>query len=150
MIYIGIDPGLKGSLAIIGGNTPVAFPFDKQTYLFELRSVRAYCDKFKDECICCIEQVHSMPKQGVTSSFNFGKNYGWILGALEANNIPYQEIPPQRWKKEFGLNSDKVRSIEVCKQLFPNVSLRKTARCTTDDDGMAEALMLALYAKRKL
>lgn len=101
------------------------------------------------ECVCCLEQVHSMPKQGVASTFKFGVGFGYIKGVLEAFRIPYQEIPPQRWKKEFGLNTDKQKSIEVCKRLFPSVSLKRTERCTTEHDGMAEALLLALYGKRK-
>jgi hypothetical protein len=38
----------------------------------------------------------------------------------------------------------------VCRRLFPGVSLRATPRCTTDHDGMAEALLIAEYARRKL
>jgi hypothetical protein len=82
--------------------------------------------------------------------FSFGQSVGYIKGVLEANGIAYQEIPPQTWKKEFGLNTDKQKSIDVCRRLFPGVSLRATPRCTTDHDGMAEALLIAEYAKRKL
>ena len=91
-----------------------------------------------------------MPGQGVTSMFSFGKSAGFIEGVLQALRIPYQLIPPQKWKKEFGLNSSKQKSIDVCKKLFPNVSLRRTERCTTDHDGMAESLLMAEYARRKL
>jgi crossover junction endodeoxyribonuclease RuvC len=100
--------------------------------------------------MCCLEKVGAMPGQGVTSMFNFGVSYGYIKGVLEANRIPYQEIPPQRWKKEFGLNSDKAASVEVCRKLFPDVNLLATPRCRKPHDGMAEALLLAEYARRKL
>ena len=82
--------------------------------------------------------------------FHFGENFGYIRGALEANKIAYQLIPPKTWKKEFGLNSDKESSIAVCKRLFPEVSLKRTERCKKDHDGMAEALLMAEYARRKL
>ena len=98
----------------------------------------------------CLERVHAMPKQGVTSTFNFGQHYGWIKGYLEAHNCSYQEIAPQRWKREFGLDNDKKKSIEVCRQLFPTVSLRPTDRCKVDDNNMAEAVLMAEYARRKL
>ena len=96
----------------------------------------------------CVEKVGAMPGQGVTSMFNFGKNVGYIEGVLETLGIPYQLVPPQKWKKEFSLGSDKKQSIEVCKRLFPDISLRRTDKCRTDDDGMAEALLMALYAQR--
>jgi crossover junction endodeoxyribonuclease RuvC len=91
-----------------------------------------------------------MPHQGVASSFNFGKSAGFIEGVLCALGIPYQLITPQRWKKEFTLNSDKQKSIDVCERLFPNVDLLPTPRCKVKSDGMAEALLMAEYARRNL
>lgn len=143
MTYIGIDPGQNGAIALMGDGISV-YPYNNEK-LIDICGIVA-----GEDCICCLEQVHSMPKQGVASTFKFGTNYGYIKGVLEAFRIPYQEIPPQRWKKEFGLNTDKQKSIEVCKRLFPDVSLKRTERCKTDHDGMAESLLLALYAKRKL
>ena len=91
-----------------------------------------------------------MPGQGVNSMFNFGMNYGFIRGLLEANEIPYQVVRPQDWKKEFGVTKDKNTSIEVCKRLFPQVSLLATERSRKENDGLAEAILMACYAKRRL
>ena len=88
-----------------------------------------------------------MPGQGVTSMFHFGKSAGFIEGVLAAKNIRYELIPPQRWKKAFGLHSDKQESIDLCKEKFPGVSLLPTPRCKKDADGMAEALLIALYGR---
>ena len=60
--------------------------------------------------------------------FSFGQNFGWIMGALEAFGIRYELVLPQTWKKEFGI-SGKNESIDVCRRLFPDVSLRRTERC---------------------
>lgn len=112
----------------------------------------SYCRAFKDETgvRVCLEAVHAMPKQGVRSVFTFGEEYGYIKGVLEAYGVSYQEIPPERWKKEFGLNTDKKKSIEVCKALFPAVNLMATERSRVEHDGMAESLLIAEYARRKL
>ena len=91
-----------------------------------------------------------MPKQGVTSTFNFGENFGWIQGVLDSFGVSYELVRPQKWKREFSVTADKNSSIAVCKRLFPNVSLKRTERCTKDDDGLAEALLMAEYARRKL
>ena len=69
-----------------------------------------------------------MPGQGVVSMFNFGQNYGFIQGVLKAYNIPFELVPPAKWKKEFSVTSDKNTSIEVAKRLFPNVNLKATER----------------------
>lgn len=94
-----------------------------------------------------LEHVGAMPGQGVTSMFSFGENFGYLKGLLEAFEIPYELVRPQRWKKEFGI-SGKNQSVEVCKRLFPGVSLRRTERCKKDHDGMAEALLMAEFARR--
>lgn len=146
-IYIGLDPGKKGAMAIIGyshetGETYMCkiIPYDPQEYIKVLKQY--------NNATVCIEQVHSISKQGIASSFTFGSMYGWLLGVLDAIGVSYQTVSPQKWKKHFGLNSDKAKSVEVCKHLLPQADLRRTDRCRKDDDGMAEAALLAIYAKR--
>lgn len=147
MIYIGIDPGAKGAMALLDDNArlPEIIPFNKEEYIDRLRLLFYE----EAECICCIESVHALPRQGVASTWAFGQSYGWLLGMLDTLCIPYQPITPQKWKKEFGLNSDKAKSVEVCKQLFPGIKLLRTERSRKEDDGLAEASLMALYARRK-
>ena len=143
MIYIGIDPGKDGALAVIfdGMDEIMVFPYGEREYINTLQNLSGHNAK------TCLEHVTAMPKQGVTSMFSFGENFGYIRGLLEANGIPYELVRPHKWKKEFGI-SDKNQSVEVCKRLFPGVSLRRTDRCRKDHDGMAEALLMAEYARR--
>ena len=143
MIYIGVDPGKNGGIAIIDSDGVIAFPFSEERLLIELDGIAQ-----EYECICYLEHVHAMPKQGVSSTFNFGMNFGFIQGVLKAYEIPYELVTPQKWKKEFSCTSDKNTSIEVCKRLFPNVNLKATDRCKKDHDGMAEALLIAEYGRR--
>lgn len=146
MIYIGIDPGKDGAMAFLWNNEqiPEIWPFSIEVYKEVL--ARWQGDAMK----CCLERVGAMPGQGVTSMFKFGENFGFIQGLLTAYSTPYELVTPQKWKKEFQITGDKNSSIDVCKRLFPNVSLRKTERCKKDHDGMAEALLMAEYARRRL
>lgn len=145
-IFIGIDPGKKGGIAYIDvqNNFCRTLPYSDEA-LISLCS-----DAANMEVMCCLEKVGAMPGQGVVSMFSFGQSVGYIKGVLEAFRIPYQEITPQKWKREFGLTSDKAKSAEVCRKLFPDVSLLATPRCKKPHDGMAEALLMAEYARRKL
>ena len=143
MIYIGVDPGKNGGIAIIDSDGVIAFPFSEERLLIELDGIAQ-----EYECICYLEHVHAMPKQGVSSTFNFGMNFGFIQGVLKAYDIPYELVTPQKWKKEFSCTSDKNTSIEVCKRLFPSVNLKATERCRKDHDGIAEALFIAEYGRR--
>lgn len=142
MIVIGgIDAGQKGAIAWFENGRANVFPFSEETFL-------DVCSRIPME-FCVLEQVHAMPNQGVTSMFNFGKNYGWIRGVLDANNIPIIDVTPQKWKSFFGLiGKEKKDSIELCKKLYPDVSLLRTPKCKTNHDGMAEALLIAEYGRR--
>ena len=98
MIYIGIDPGAKGAMALVGvKDGPEIIPFDQQRYIDRLWMYQI--DGY--DMICCIEAVHSISGQGIASSFKFGQTFGWLLGMLDSIGIPYQPINPQKWKKEF-------------------------------------------------
>ena len=146
-LFIGIDPGKSGGIAYI--DTEQGFSFA------EPYSDKALIDLCSDaskggQVICCLEKVGAMPGQGVVSMFSFGQSVGYIKGVLESFRIPYQEITPQKWKREFGLSSDKAKSAEICGRLFPDTSLLATPRCRKPHDGMAEALLMAEYARRKL
>lgn len=146
MNYIGIDPGKSGALALIDDCGKVAVTvFDEEEYC-DILGAPWYS---YENCIACLEHVGAMPGQGVTSMFSFGENFGFIQGLLKANGIPYELVRPQKWKKEFSITKDKNTSIEVCKRLFPKVSLLPTERCRKDHDGMAEALLMAEYARRR-
>lgn len=141
MTYIGIDPGKDGALAVLcEGGLGSVVPFYPDAYKSLLGAVNG-------PALAVLEHVGAMPGQGVTSMFSFGENFGYLKGLLEAFEIPYELVRPQRWKKEFGI-SGKNQSVEVCKRLFPGVSLRRTERCKKDHDGMAEALLMAEFARR--
>lgn len=153
MIYIGIDPGKNGGIAVIRCNARhlvdriIVSPFSEENLI---DMCIGYALSKKETIKCVLEKVNAMPNQGVVSMFNFGQNYGFIQGVLKAYNIPFELVPPAKWKKEFSVTSDKNTSIEVAKRLFPNVNLKATERCRKDHDGMAEALLLACYAQRHM
>lgn len=75
-VFCGIDPGKKGCLCVLTNSTPTFFDWPKdndiRTYFGE---IAAYIDGVDIE-LAVLEKVHAMPKQGVTSMFNFGENLG--------------------------------------------------------------------------
>lgn len=142
MIFVGIDPGVSGGIAIISDTVTV--------YSYTSETLIKICKDFvssNTSVIVAVEKVHSMPHQGVSSTFNFGMGYGRILGILEALNISYELVTPQAWKKYMGVTHDKKTSIRKAQFLYPDVCLLPTPRCRVPSDGMAEALLIAHYAK---
>ena len=143
MNYIGIDPGKKGGFAIITSDAVYCRSWDDAEFIHAMKSIEG------EPCIACLEHVGAMPNQGVTSMFNFGCSFGFIQGVLSAYHIPFELVRPQKWKKEFSI-SGKNESIDVCQRFFPEVGLLPTERGKVPSDGMAEALLMAEYARRKM
>ena len=143
MIYIGIDPGASVGIGVIDTKEgAAAFPYSD----YALHRILTTYPNAK----VMVEKVSAMPGQGVTSMFNFGKAYGYILGAIGVLQITHELVSPIKWKREFGVTSSKDSSIECCKRLFPTVDLMRTGRCRKEHDGMAEALLIAEYCRRHM
>jgi crossover junction endodeoxyribonuclease RuvC len=128
------------------GQAVFAYPWDDSFFAMEMASLM----QMKEHgIVAAVEKVGARPGQGTVSMFNFGKSAGYIEGVLSALGIPYQLVPPNKWKNEFSLiGKDKQASIVTCRKLFPELDLKRTERCRTDSDGKAEATLLAEYARR--
>lgn len=148
MIFIGIDPGSSsGAMAIIGHDDEIKIiPFNERSWVDELNYIVTTSNR--KNIFTIVEHVHSMPKQGLSSTFSFGTNFGFIQGMLAALNIGYQLVSPNKWKKEFGLGKDKDASIITAQRLFPGVNLNRTEHSRKLDNNMAESLLMAEYGRR--
>lgn len=148
--YIGIDPGQKGGIASIApmAEDPLLFQMPKtpRDVFLCLRNLH------NNKSLAIIERSQPMPKQGVVSVFSYGVGYGVLIGCLEALDIPYVEIRPQAWKKEmlsgFNNKASKATSLRVCRRLFPTVNLIPDG-CRVMQDGLAEALLIAEFGRRR-
>ena len=153
--YIGVDPGLNGGLAYITSDGKVeAIPMPtikkKKGQELVLDLIALWFKKQTWIQVAAIEKVHSMPKQGVASTFKFGAGFGAIQGMFAALGIPYILVPPLLWKKTIlaGLDhKEKSTSILYVNRRYPQVNLLPTERSPKPHDGMAEAICLAEYAK---
>jgi crossover junction endodeoxyribonuclease RuvC len=154
MRILGIDPGLTGGVALLRSvvdSEPLAetwatptIKIDKKNNLNVPAMVSIVMDAKPDRCF--IERVSAMPKQGVSSTFNFGMGFGIWLGILGTLQIPYTMVHSSRWKPAMGLRGQpKSASLLMVSQLFPSVSLPRAK-----DEGQAEALLIAEYGRRSM
>ena len=161
MIHIGVDPGQAGGLAALRDSEVISnivmpmagkrVDFDViATWLNDLISLVKWPSG--DDIVSCIEKVHTMPKQGVASSFKFGFSTGGVYGVFAAFQLPLHEVTPQLWKKTilYGTPKDKDAAIEYVRRVYPTVDLLRTPRCKKLHDGMAEAICIAEYARAAL
>ena len=106
MVYIGIDPGAKGCMCLIGNGKLVFKDCDLKEYSSTLKALSSPYDT---ELMVAVEKVHAMPGQGVSSSFSFGQRLGELEGILTALQVPYELVAPKDWQKACGIpaKSDK-------------------------------------------
>lgn len=156
MISIGIDPGMSGAIVAIDGLGEVILCEDVPTYQSgkgREYDIPAMADMLRGvvlsrEALVTLERAQAMPKQGVSSTFNFGKGFGVWLGILGALGIPYQTVRPCDWTKILkGLpGKGKARSIQFAMERFPGIELIP-GRCRKPRDGRADAACLAWYGR---
>lgn len=140
MAILGIDPGVSGGAALLNSRTYV-----------EVRSFKAGTEADMAEWImgrqyliekAYIEEVHSMPKQGVVSVFTFGQNYGWWRGLLMARGICFERVRPLKWQTvmQCKTKGDKNVTKQLAQELFPGVKVTHA---------IADALLIAEYGLRQ-
>jgi len=141
MQIIGLDPGSCGAAVLLreDGSTDIA-RFDKLTQTDIADALREWNN---DACFAYLEKVHSMPKQGVASTFKFGLNYGFLIGCLTSLMIPFEFVTPNTWQKALSCQSHGDKNVTKAKaqQLFPHL---KIIHC------IADALLIAEYGRRKI
>lgn len=152
--YIGIDPGLRGGIAIIHGDIETAFAMPLCNGEIDTGGILEALGEFVGTSVhVVIEKVHAMPKQGVSSTFTFGKGYGKVIACVETLRLPHSFVEPRVWTKEMhaGVKSGnpKERSLIAATQLFPNTNFNGFPPKKKPQDGLVDAILLAEYGRRK-
>lgn len=142
-LHIGIDPGASGGIAFIPDNNPAkAWAVKMPETLADLWELfEPFCGDSFYSTHCCLEKVHSMPGQGVASSFKFGQGFGHLEMALTAARIPFTYVTPQKWQKEMQCltGGDKNVSKSRAQQLFPHIKI---------SHALADAILIAEFCRR--
>jgi Holliday junction resolvasome RuvABC endonuclease subunit len=154
---LGVDPGVHGALVVLDTDTDtLAAVEDMPIVSVKRTSARGQSNLISESHlaglvsvlspdVAWIERVHAMPKQGVTSSFNFGLGFGLVLGVLAASKVPFFLVSPTEWKREFRLGPDKQQARILASRRFPHSAM---AFARVRDDGRAEAALLAVFGAK--
>lgn len=145
---LGIDPGMEGAYALIDDNRllhtddlPIVGTGARRRVsgaLFHAIALRLAPD------VAVIEEVASMPRQGVASTFRFGRAVGTIEGVLAM--LPLKMVTPAIWKKHFSipgkLDGGAERSRQLAIERFPD---QAELFARKKDHNRAEAALIALW-----
>jgi hypothetical protein len=149
MVYVGVDPGRGGGLALLAGRHGVEtakMPATERDVIDLLK----YWKTFTAPAPACkifavIEHVWSIPGQG--GAFAFGVNVGTLRTALTAAEIPFDQVLPRKWQSALGVvyrkgatdTAKKNITKRRAQQLFPSIDVTHA---------IADALLLAEYCRR--
>lgn len=140
MIFAAIDPGaVNAAIAVFHDEKPI--------FVDNLRTVngmldcaafaRVLVDKRIERVVT--ENVHSMPKQGVASSFKFGMGVGIIHGVTGALRLPLTLVSPTVWKSVHKIGADKEKARQLAIRSWPDLAHMLERKKDVD---RAEALLI--------
>lgn len=163
MIVLAIDPGLTGACSVVGHNG-VRAVFDLPTMTIpgvgEKALVQRKVDGLElrrrileacpaDEPIAAVVEavgVMGGKNNSVQTQGSLLRTLGAIETVLECLRLPVEYLPPQTWKRAFGLidsnltpTERKGKALQVARQLYPECADLSRAR----DHNRAEALLMA-------
>lgn len=150
MLICGIDAGFSGAWGMIDHNgkywscgdmhTSADGTLDSERIWDEMRQARDGQD-----LVVVVEKVHSMPRQGVASTFKFGTAFGTALCLAKRFKTTMVMVTPQEWKKSLKIDSSKSTSLNLARQKFSEAPLRLVKY-----GGRAEALLIAEWYRGSL
>jgi hypothetical protein len=141
-LVMGIDPGVSGAIVCLHRETGEV---DGQVRLSETLHDVAEFVRVRALSIemAYLERVHSMPRQGVASTFKFGTSYGFCKGVLASLLVPFEEVTPAKWQgyMKCKTGGDKRVTRGAAQRLFPH---EKVVHANAD------AMLIAEYGRRLL
>lgn len=157
-LILGVDPGITGALAWVDEDGKLVAVEDMP--VVTLKSGKRTSNKVspqllsdlvwhreKDTKAAVVEQVGAMPKQGVVSTFNFGRSFGLIEGVLAGATLRTYYASPAHWIRAMGINNGKDGSRAMAMREWPEQA-KLFARAK--DNGRSDAALIALWALHNL
>ena len=154
--YWGVDPGADG--AAVGlfkaddGSWSAYTVVRLKDYDFgDIKSIFDLSEALIEaQCVTGLERVQGMPRQSGPASFNFGRNYGILLGILNSRKrTKFFLMPKSAWAFLVGIpfdkRDDKKAAVELAVRLVPGLVKYKN-RLGNVPDGIAEAALIAIAA----
>lgn len=144
MLYIGIDNGSSGGIAVLNSEGRVVradkMPLTDAELLALLEAISpSSASPHRAEAM--LEHAQAFPKMGVTGAFTYGGGYRAMQMALTAVKIPFDIVVPRKWQAAIGCLSggDKNVTKRRAQQLFPGITVTHA---------IADALLIAEYGRR--
>lgn len=157
-MILGCDPGLDGAIALFEPSVSALHSvIDMPVYKLQrgggsrreidLQSLSDFLLEHRGVIHhAFVELVGPMPKQGVSSTYQFGRGVGQVEGLLAALAIRVTYLTPQKWQAKARLRGGKDGSVKKAREVFPE---RKDWFVKTKH-GRSDAALIAWVGSERL
>lgn len=148
MTIFGIDPGSRsGAVAWTGSQGAGVADLPLIDGFVDPHALSALLRAQSGSQAVFVEHVSAMPKQGLSSTFKFGRAFGAILATVQLCGLRLELVTPTTWKKYHRLGRDKEAARAMALRRFPDLA---EALKRKKDIDRAEALLIAEYGRTVL
>ena len=158
-VYIGIDIGKLGGIAIKYENMPIVLiPMPKIGNEVDYHALISILKGYP-VCHVIFERLTSIFKTSKAATWSLAHQSGAIEAGCIALNIPYTKCPPKDWQKDMffgipeivntnGKRETKKMALVAVKRLYPTMQLTfKNSR--VPHEGCIDATLMVTWAQRK-
>jgi len=174
-IYLGIDPGNNGGIAVIidnelvfksvvptkkvrytkSGKERVETDYEKLQEIFvEIQKIVKDSER---ECIATIERVHARFGDTPITAFALGSSFSALLSACIYSDFTVERVSPQKWQtflfenvqectKRDGKRDTKKMALNYITSIMIGTDFRKSKRARVPHDGIIDASCIAKYS----
>lgn len=142
--WVGVDPGLKGAMAIVGDDGSVVDCFDIGYEDSRLSGIsnEVKGKRIPTDAVVLIEDMSCVMINSKQTEFSKGYNMGRTIAFMEMDSPYIYTIPPKTWKEAVGGSADKDLSRELAGKI-PGAAQYIPRK---QDHDRAEAILLAHLA----
>lgn len=161
MIYIGIDNGISGGIAVLSdmaGVAPIALSMipslrHRSRNEIDIAALDAWLASIGNGwhigATYIIEEPNNSRNAG--TAYSVAASFHSIRGYLIAKQRRWHRITPQAWQRVMlpgcAAGDTKPAALAKARQLWPTETWKATPRCTTPHVGIVDAALIAEYGR---
>lgn len=143
-MVLGIDPGVKGGLAVLNGAGRPLFihSLTDNTVKEAVAALKAAAAILRPFNACYLEKIGHQTGDGGQGSHTFGRVYGILYGAALALDLEVRDVYPMTWQSHLLCLTQGQKNVSKnrAKELWPDLKITHY---------IADALLIAEYGRRR-
>jgi hypothetical protein len=159
---IGIDLGLNGAICILRNDESTWYPIPVVGKHIDWDKLKTILEEYHGVCFVGFEKLGQIFQSSKATAMSMGRQSEGMIVMCKCLGLPYREIPPKEWQGEMFKGIDKIikkggkgvdtkaMALEKIKQIYPNLKLTFGDRATKAHDGLVDATLIALFARKFL